>query len=505
MHLSLLLAILLETDSPPQQPFVVAQNTADEIPLQSGGAWGQSDRQADHATVAINEDRDILIAYHTTRSDIQNTGTGRSPFHESLKQVEIAFLKYDNQTEDWTLEDQVLIGSTDYNPLVSQFQDSVRCERPDVIAVGNRFFVVWTRRYDRDQTGQAEEPAVLECAWVEWTGTALQIYNNSQTIGRGVKLDSDYWVRECAGVPDAVLLDVNGSGEPTVGVVYPHQTEFGDIGGGAPDTRLCDLRLVVTTLDSSNQIPLPDNPVTLVSGIDFNGPTAPQGEQAAGLILPDCARALPDPSTGVYRFWLAYEEQFLPLAGTVPDGRIRLCLVEQNVTGPGWDALDVHTFGIAGSPYARRRPNLSSFPDDANGLDLVSIAFSKTNTTGNDDVVHQEWSYDSDDGLTQSITSEPVHEFENTSDHHTRPIPLHGRTSPLVRRLYLGSNESTAEILEYDVDSDDLSVKRSTSESLGRPAIAYWTELSSVPDQFVLTWEEQAQGVSYSRIWIRVF
>lgn len=240
----------------------------------------------------------------------------------------------------------------------------------------------------------------------------------------------------------------------------------------------------------------------MVSGIDFYGPTAPQGQDAAGFILPDCARALPDPITGVFRFWLAYEEQFQPISGTIPDGRIRLCMVEQDATGSGWGALAVHTFGSSSSPHYRRRPNLSSFPEDANGLDLVSIAFGKSTTTNNDDVVHQEWVYDPDAGLSQ-VEAQPANVFENTSDDHTRPIPLHGRSSPLVRRLYVVSKESPDELLEYDVDSDDLSVKSSTSESLGRPAVAYWTELSSVPDEIVLTWEEQASGVTYTRIWIQ--
>jgi len=488
--------------------YIMAHDTAYEIPLQSGGAWGQSTRQADHAVVAMNDERDILIAYQTVRGDISNTGTGRNPFHESLRQVEIAFLDYDSQSGEWTLEDRVLVGSTDFNPLPSPYQDSVRCERPDVIAVGNRFFVVWTRRYDRAQTGQAEEPAILECAWVEWTGSALQIYNNSQSVGLGVPLDDDYKIRECAGVPDAVVLhpgDPNGSPPilPTVGVVYPHQTDFGDApNGGNPDnTRLCELRLVVVSLNSSNQIPAPDSPFTLVSSIDFDGPTAPQGQESAGLILPDCARALPDPTTGAYRFWLAYEEQFGLING-VPDGRIRLGLLEQTATG--WGVLDTHTFGASSSPYARRRPNISSFPEGANGDDLVSIAFSKTNTTGNDDVVYEEWQYDADEGLFK-IPFEVGHVFENDGDDHTRPIPLHGRTTPFVRRLFVERNEATSQILDYDTESDDVTVRTSTTVELGRPAVSYWDGSGSVPDEVALTWEEQAQGVSFTRIWIRVF
>lgn len=467
-----------------------------------GMEWGEADRTADHATVAMNAERDILVAFHSTRADIEDSVGTHQGFHEPLKQVELAFFRYDSQDDEWDLTAQKLIGSTVHDPRFSNEQEYVRCERPDVIAAGSRFFVVWTRRYDRDQPGDEEEPAVLECAWVEWNSSTstLDIHNGGLADGLGYPLDTDYWVRECAGVPDAVLFDVDSTSS-TVGVVYPHQTDFGDALDGNDNERRCELRLIVTSLThSSHTIPTPDAPYALVDDINFDGPTAPSGEVAAGLILPDLARAQPDSVTGAFRFWLAYEEQNFPLTGTVPDGRIRLGLIEQTATG--WGPLGTHTFGLASAPYARRRPNLASHPEDAGGLDVVSIAFSKTNTTGNDDVVHQEWLFDADDGLTQVIT-QPVHAFENTTDHHTRPVPLHGRTTPLVRRLYI-VNSTDKELLEYDVDSDDTTVRRTTTENLGRPAVAYRAGSGSVPDDVALTWEETGEAAEYARIWLRV-
>lgn len=505
----LLFSLLLGAAPASQVNQILPRATAFEIPLlsdTSGGWWGEDDRTADHAAVAINSSRDILVAYHTTRTDILN-GYAPPSFHEPLKQVEIAFFEYDSTNDQWDLKAQKLIGSTEHNPLTSFEQDAVRCERPDVIAVGDRFFVVWTRRYDRNMDGYQMEPAVLECAWVNWTGAALEIHTDGQLDGQGFILDDDYTVRECAGVPDAVLLDL-GSSSSTVGVVYPHQTDIGDVDPAdwisqGDNDRLCDLRLVLTSIDSSNQIPDPDAPVAIVSDIVFDGDTAPMGQETAGIILPDCARGQRDPSSMAFRFWLAYEEQNPPPgSGNVPDGRIKLGLWEQLSTGV-WDTLVTLNIGSASNPYVRHRVGLSSHPEDANGLEFVSMTFGKTNTANNDDVVHDEWGFDPDTGLSK-VTRPVGHVFENNGDDHKRPAILHGRTNPLVRLLFVDRNEDPSQILEYDIGEDSLSVKCGSDISLGRAAVAYWAGSGSTPDDVVLTWEERQDGVSYERIWIRV-
>ncbi len=376
-----------------------------------------------------------------------------------------------------------------------------------MIAAGSRFYVTWTRRYDRNMPDQQLEPAVLECAWIQWNGASYSIYNNSLPIGRGVILDIDYKVRECAGVPDAVLLDPgSATTDPTVGVVYPHQTDIGDVDPvtflpPGDNNRRCDLRLVVTSLNSANVIPPPAPPVALVTNIQFNGDSAPFGMESAGLILPDCAPGQRDPVTLAYRFWLAYEEQFQVPGSAVPDGRIRLQLWEQN--SGNWGTLATHTFGQASAQYVRRRANVSSHPETAGGMDLVSIAFSKSNTPGNGEVVHEEWRYDPVQGLYKVVWT-PGTGFVNTLDDDIRPIPLHGRTTPLVRRVLVDRNESPCQILQYDLDTNSTQVKRSSTNGLGRPAVGYRAGAGSVPDDVALTWEEKPAGLSYFRIFLRV-
>jgi len=119
-----------------------------QVPLAGSGP---PNRNYDHATVAMNSERDIVVAFHSTLSS-------------TLKQVEIA--AYQHQPGDtWTYLGTEIVGSTGFDPLQlssnPQNPDPVKCERPDVVAVGDRFFVVWTRRY-QGFAGYTNEPAVLE-------------------------------------------------------------------------------------------------------------------------------------------------------------------------------------------------------------------------------------------------------------------------------------------------------------------------------------------------------
>ncbi len=212
-----------------QQP--LSRQQVLELPVGTGGPWGPDDRQADHATVAILPNLDVLVAWHGLRKDLE------VQYGYDLRQVEIGYLRYDSIPERWTLSESRLLGDVFWDVL-SYNANAVKCERPDAIAVGGDwFFVVWTRRYDRSLQGLEEEPAVLECAWVRWDSAAGQLQVvDSGAPGQGYLLDSNYHVRECAGVPDAFVL--KSSGPPyEVGVVYPHQTDFGDGLGNDDGTR----------------------------------------------------------------------------------------------------------------------------------------------------------------------------------------------------------------------------------------------------------------------------
>lgn len=101
--------------------------------------------KADHATVAINDTGDILIAYHA------NTATSGE------KQVEVAHYTLAPASGILTHTSTEVIGGVGgfgQDPL--GLGGLIKCERPDVIAVGDMFFVTWTRIYDT-----ANKPSVL--------------------------------------------------------------------------------------------------------------------------------------------------------------------------------------------------------------------------------------------------------------------------------------------------------------------------------------------------------
>jgi hypothetical protein len=507
--LPIILLLGASESSSAQAPLIPRSAAAKIEPLVfdvPGGNWGPQDRTADHATVANNARGDIAVAYHTSRTDVAG--------HPPLKQVEVAIFLYDSTQDEWLLQTIELTGSIHFDPLTSIQQEKVKCERPDVIAVGEHFFVVWTRRYDGSLQGQREEPAVLECCWLRWNSSTLQydVLNDSSTFpypaGWGYALDSNYHVRECAGVPDAVLLDPgDATHDPTVGVVYAHQKDFGDDPNSVPPldgTRLFDLRLVTCSLGANGV--LSSTPAThLISDVVFDGASSAMGD-SAGLIVPDCApMPIPLPVPGnprLYRIWLTDEEQFVTPAGAL-DGRIRLRVCE-GTAGGTWGPLATHTFGSAANPLIRRRPNVAAYFEDAPPITSASIAFNRM-VNSNADLVHEEWKWDEDDGLSKVSTwpagsgyvSEPlVHEY--------RPVPRHGRWSPLRRRVYFERVANPCTIEAYDVATNTLSVKGSSVDGLGRPAVAYRYDAVAAREDYALTWEQYEPGAVLQRIWLRV-
>jgi len=362
------------------QSTTVTRGGSLEIDLLGGSTWGPLNRDADHATIAMNSVGDIVVAYHSSRNDISS----------GLKQAEVVYFQFvpgaSPAQDSWVLLERILIGSVDHSVIPLLTQQNVKCERPDVIAVEDKFFVTWTRRYNRnyDFPNQREEPSVLECAWLERNGSAVSIIGSSG--GLGYPLDLNYFTRECTGVADAVVLEQPMGGLPTVGVVYPRQVDFGDFTGD--NTRLFELTLVTCSLngfsiDSSSPTVLRDN-------IPIDGPSGPGGTTAGGLVLPDLA-----PSGEDNAFWVAYEGQQV-VAPNV-HGRIRLEYWKKNPGTNLWQQEVGKVFNTVNpmTTVARRRPMVSALPGTGTGEE-VSIAFNlATGSAGSSDldIDYSQWVY----------------------------------------------------------------------------------------------------------------
>ena len=511
---------------------VLARNTnnpplsLDEVPLatvappNSVYGVGLPDRDADHATVAINSNRDIVIAFHSKReegaNDLPPQDTPGKLWGGTMKQVELAYYKYtpSGGVDAWQHLGTKVIGGVEKSPILILFQKLVKCEKPDVIAVGDKFFVVWTRRYHNDARwpSQAGQPAVLECAWVEESGNDFFV---TGIQGIGFPIDShipgtfaDNWfeVKECGGVVDAVALyDPAKPNKCEVAVVYPHQTLFSS-GGDLKrkfDLRVATCRLMGSTISVTKYDSLYEN-------VPFNGAPAPAGEPSPGLVLPDLA-----PSNEKDAFWVVHERQkMIPTTTSIePDGRIRLEYFQ--LLDGAWESQGSKLFKspTSGAPlYWRRRPTISSYPKGTTEQ-IVSVAFGQVNSyprTGDisANVIYEHWEHENGSLISPPTIPIPM-VTANWPNVPTiwddRPLPLQGRLDPLTWRCY-STRSSTSPTLPdsppadlmgfnptYPGTFDFLDGNNVYYRGIRRPAADYFfddTPGAIDPDYFVVTWEK---------------
>lgn len=493
----LLLASLLAQDSLDAQTQVLTRSIPGpfkQVPLALGA--GPQDREADHATTAINRRRDLAVAYHASRDDIGGAG--------NMKQVEVALYSWQGD-EQWLHVGTVVLGSIHHDPLGLGI-DHVKCERPDVIAVDNRFFVVWTRRYQG--AGLEREPAILECAWLEIDADGeVTIRNNGLPQGLGVPLDAHgaqggqhkFLVRDCAGVADAVVLsDGVGAQDPEVAVVYPSQTVFPT---GTRGARRFEQRIVTSTLNDQGVVAR-GSLQRLHEEVRFDGPMGPDDSSVPGLILPDAAPS-PDP----HAFWLTFEWQTMEYG--MEHGRVQ---VEywRRVAGT-WQRQDSAGFRSASGtdfkPRLRRRPNLSSLP--VPGQDPRAIlAFNKLNPypnlggDGSANVVLAQLVLDNG-----SIVASPSLGtwWPNDSDHDDgKPVPLVSRSEADLPTCFAGRS-SLLSLGREVINEDELEMDTGTHVMVGRPAVDYrFHPESNRPDYLVMTLEKRVQVGAPLRVWIGV-
>ncbi len=310
------------------------------VAVGSGGftyGTGHPNRDCDHATVAMNRNRDVVVAYQAFRYDAAGDLPPKGPttYMGAMKQVEVAYFEFQPtpQGEDaWVHLETRVLGSVEQSPIAGLNQSLVRCERPDVIAVDDKFFVVWARRYHHSNKfpNQQTEPGVLECAWID-----KQQNPNSEVVvyadpggakGLGYILDMhdlagsrSYEILDCGGVADAVALVDHDPDKLEVAIVYAHQTLFGvDLNSKREFT----LRVATCQFDlNSNQISHDTSYPPLWTEVPFHGRPSPS-TVSPGLTLPDLAQ-----SSEKRAFWMAHEQQKMKQVSPTakaPNGRIQL-------------------------------------------------------------------------------------------------------------------------------------------------------------------------------------
>lgn len=475
-------------------PITVSRGFQFEIPLTvdnltGPGSWGNGAHVADHAVVAMNSEKDILVAYDTNRPDLG----------QNVSQIEVAMFHF-IANDSWEYRGNILLGDAHVDSL-GYGVPLIRCERPDVVAAGSAFLVHWTRRY----TTLPNHPAAQECAWIQWDqgSQSFKSYTNlPPASGQGFVFDKDglnglsLWVKECAGVPDAVLLD-DSTSVVTAGIVYLHQKNFS---GGSSLIRDFQMRFATTAFDTANPgVPFTTtSQINLITTVRFDGPD----NDSAGLILPEVAEG-----STKDRFILAYEEQLETAPGSGSYfGRIALHRVDW--IGGTWSSQQSHTFGSAtGTLLSRRRPMIDAYraASLAAGKELVSIAFNRINpTVGDADVVYEEWAMDPVNGAYRVLWPSGIgwdNDPGGVAQYDFRRLLCARFLNPPPPPYQPPPPMSPRDMLEYRMATDDYFLLE--TGDLGRPAADYQHDASSPePDYVVVTWEQATAGQADTRLQI---
>lgn len=469
---------------------ITRNGAAAELPVYA--ATSPANREADHATVAINSENDQLVVFHTDLGPDE-------------KQVEAVYWRYGGPgaTEQWStvwttaqMSDTVLrVGDRNPNPLNRPVGDLRKCERPAVVSVGPYFCVVWSRTYT--VAGGANDEAVVECAWIKWDTSAGPTGQGGAPVVLGLTasgagfpllplsggIQTAIKVEECKGVADVMSLGFHATrNEYRVLVAYVHQTAFGgfQFGQGTGD-RNFDLNFVECAINASTQA-VTRVPVTgSITPVRFDGwnqvTSGVYKLDTGGLILPELTKGNQD------LLFVTYEEQFGspdPNNTSDPyDGRIRLVALSRTENAQGEATLSLAASASYLSPaLLRRRPQFGSKPGNS-----VTLAFNQANDPNDDtDLVVAEWSY-VNGSLVPRVYLDAPFAFLTGSADDKRPVTAHGINNPDFRRCYFERVDPAAtdqcKILAFNPLAPESSTNPLVLESsplslpLGRPAVDY--------------------------------
>ncbi len=340
----------------------------------------------DHATVAVNQNGDVLVCWQT------RVGTG--PF--APHQVEAALFP-SLGSGSWGVPastDLVLLG----DPALAILAPGEHCRKPDVLARGNDFLVVWPR----DDPGSGV--GLLEGARISPNGSSPIV--DSAAPGQGWLLDGGVTAGSAGLMPDLAPWSAQPFGAT---VVYVHESL---VQGG-----IHEYALRVQDLDFGTSPPTLSGIQTLETGIPYDdGNIAPVG----GRVLPD---AVEDDFQNLVVAWEEYREVGHGGA-TLADGRIR---VRRYSRGSGAYAyLDGFDLQNRDPSYRSRRPNLATSHFDVGNRVSVAWGDFPDSFLHDDDVRYGELLFEG--GSTAGAVRWTNFGFPNLNNRdHDLPVPLHAR------------------------------------------------------------------------------
>lgn len=348
----------------------------------------------DHATVAINRRGDVLVAYNTSK-DLGGVAT---------KQVEAVFVPRvaPGQWQIPSLQQVQLLG----DPALALLGTTDRCDKPDVVAVGNDFLVVWPRT----QVGHPDLPARLELAVFRAGPVGAGTFEVPQP-GEGWLVDPSFLPGGAGAMPDLAWMSVDPQHpgvvrEGAAVVVYARRE--------SKSGNLENYDLVATAIDAAGSPPQFNGPAPLAQHIPVDTTSGYPGA-GGGRVLPDVVQ---DDQGGLV---VAYESFALAARGTPTDeGRIHVRRYEALPAGgfTETDALELQ----AGAPDQRhRRPNLMASRFDAS--DTVGLAWPQMAPDGTSTRAHH--------GVIELLAGGGMQFVDSQLPDHPvfeegRPVPVHG-------------------------------------------------------------------------------
>jgi len=341
---------------------------------------------ADHATVAINSNGDLFVAWHC------------QVVYAGQHQVEGVLMRR-NSALSWDPPqpaDVMLLG----DPSLAVFSAAEECTKPDVVAVGTDFIVTWPRNEPHSGWSQLETAMVL----VPPSGPAVV---DSQQPGLGWLVDPLVVGGDAGLMPD---LCARAALPGTAAVAYAHETF------AQADLREYDLR--ATTIDFNSSPPVIAPIAVLATGIPIdNTAFAPVG----GRVVPDIVE------DDFGHLVIAYEHHEIAVHNGLPsdEGHVVVKRVAENAGV--WTELEQERYEGKFLEHRQRRPNLATSHTDLGNT--VSIAWIEQglNLFADLETRYGELEFLGGAGPgTVTITNIPFPNLSNRD--HAHPVPIHART-----------------------------------------------------------------------------
>lgn len=423
----------------------------------------------DHATVAMNDAGDVFITW-------QGEDISSGNFF-----VEGLYIPRNGGNDEWSMptsqddDYHILLGDPNQDPL--SLSVSTNCKKPDVVAVGDNFIVVWSRQsvgypgFDR-----------LESAFIEISGDKIDEINgdvpsNYDGVGDTV---ANYLDQGNSGLmPDLVTL-----GTDHAAVVFVNHT---DLWGTEDQFR--DFEICVADLDYSGGSLSLDLQLGLVvdQPLDnLDSSTIHEGnEMVGGNIAPD---VITESGGDIVFAFSTYEGERV---GTTAGGTGLIWLCRAEYTSSNWSVTDSayfeHTNPSSTDPT--RRPNLArSELDNTNEVILTWIDTQGTFGTTPYRIRTMIADFDSN-----PVDIDDTYDLHSVSTEDGQCVPLNladglGEDSIFFDRDVSGDRDIYRSIVN-NVSYSEEAVLTNWRNHHWRPALATLEASGSGNNLVVITWE----------------